>query len=147
MSIKQGCRFFDRWAHGALGQKPASFLRYLGRVQGHSEPPEDRYGGEPGVLLEVLVQVGQVEELVQIAVLVGDDIKQEAAVLFVGIDVMEDHHGVRVKLGWHGLPGPLVNDVNVGLEEDAQPAVSSPSAGLALWHWGQDKAAPPCPSS
>lgn len=86
--------------------------------------------------------MGQVETLVEAAVLIGNDIKQEAAILFVGVDVMEDHHRVRVKPGGHGLPSPSVDDVNVSLKEDAHPVVICPSAGPALWPQVRDKTHP-----
>lgn len=116
-------------------------------MQGHSEPLEGGDGGEPGVLFKVLVQVGQIEELVEAAVLIGDDIKQEAAVLLVGVDVVEDHHGVRVELDGQGLPSPLVNDVDVSLKEYTHPRVSSPSASPMLWHQVLDKTGPATVSS
>lgn len=99
---------------------------YLVHAEGHGEPLKGGDGGELEVLFKVLVQVVQVETLVEAAVLVGDDIKQKAAVLLVGIDVMKNHHRVRVKLGGYGLPSPLVNYVNVSLKEDAHPVVSLP---------------------
>lgn len=39
----------------------------LSTWRGQHRPLEGGHGGEPGVLLEVLVQVGQVEELVEAA--------------------------------------------------------------------------------
>lgn len=119
-----------------------SSSRYLVHAEGHSEPLEGGNGDGLRVLFKILVQVGQVEILVEAAVLVGDNVKQEAAVLFVGIDMMKDHHGVRVKLGGQGLPGPLVDYVNVSLKKEVHSGVSSPSAGPARWHWEWDKTQP-----
>lgn len=112
---------------------------YLVCAEGHSEPSEGRDGGELEVLLNVLVQVGQVETLVEAAVLIGNDIKQKAAVLFIGIDMMKDHHWICVKLGGHRLPSPSVDNMNVSLKEDAHLGVSSPSTGSVQWHRVWDK--------
>lgn len=130
--MKSGPKPLPEWAH-----LPQNSSRYLVHVEGQHEPLEGGHGGEPGVLLEVLVQVGQVEELVEAAVLIGDDVEQEAAVLFVGVDVVKHHHGVRVILGQHGLPRPSVDDVDVSLKGVAawaqlslcQPHAAAPGGG------------------
>lgn len=104
--------------------------QYLVHMEGYSKPLEGGHWRHPGVLLEVLVQVGQVEELIEAAVLIGDDVKHNTAILLIGVDMVEDHHGVCVELGWHRLPGPLVDDMNVSLKED--PVVSSLSDILGM---------------
>lgn len=121
MSVKSGPKPLPEWAHF-----PQNSSRYLVHVEGQHEPLEGGHRGEPGVLLEVLVQVGQVEELVEAAILIGDDVEQEAAVLFVGVDMVKHHHGVRVILGQHGLPRPSVDDVNVSLKGDAAQGSAPP---------------------
>lgn len=132
VSIKVTPHWGSRLPGNGKGPLPS---HYLVHTEGHGEPPEGGDGGEPAVLLKVLVQVGQVEELVKAAVLVGDDVKQKAAIFLVGVDVMKDHHWVRVKLGGQRLPGPLVNDMNVSLKAEAHPGVSSPCADMAQRQW------------
>lgn len=130
--MKSGPKPLPKWAH-----LPQNSSRYLVHVEGQHKPLEGGHGGEPGVLLEVLIQVGQVEELVEAAVLIGDDVEQEAAVLFIGVDVVKHHHGVRMILGQHGLPRPSVDDVDVSLKGDAawaqlslcQPHAAAPGGG------------------
>ena len=132
MSMKSEPKPPPEWAH-----LPQNSSRYLVHVEGQHEPLEGGHGGEPGVLLEVLVQVGQVEELVEAAVLIGDNVEQEAAVLLVGVDVVKHHHGVRVILGRHGLPRPSVDDVDVSLKGDAARGSALPlPAPCCSTGWG-----------
>lgn len=57
--------------------------------------------------------------------------------------LMKHHHGVHVKFGQHGLPRPLVNDVNVSLKGDAHQWSALP---LQAQHSGIRQGTRPSPA-
>lgn len=55
-------------------------------------------------LVNILLHVVDVEHIVQIAVLVCDQVKDNMVIFLISIDVMEDHKWVSVVLCAHSFP-------------------------------------------
>lgn len=95
---------------------------YLVDVERQNESLTNRWrevlvGLDEGV--GVLCHVVEVEHVIQVAVLVGDQVKHHVAVLLVGVDVMENHQSVTIVTGGHSLSCLSVDDVKQSLEKKA----------------------------
>lgn len=55
-------------------------------------------------MCNILLHVVEIEHIVQIAVLVRNQVKDDMAIFFISIDVMEDHKWVCVVLCFHSFP-------------------------------------------
>lgn len=60
-------------------------------------------------ILCILIHVVYVEKVVETAVFICDQVKHYMAILLIGIDVMENHKRIRIKLSVHCHPSLPVN--------------------------------------
>jgi len=104
-------------------------------VERQDEPLARRRREALVVLDEVvglLLHVPDVEHVVQVAVVVGDQVEHHVAVVLVRVDVVKDHQGVAVETGGHGLSGLSVDDVKQRLEGKANSPVILFVCGMHL---------------
>ena len=87
-------------------------------VERQDEPLADRWR-EAFVGLDeavgLLCHVLDVEHVVQVAVLVGDQVKHHVAVGLVRVDVVKNHQGVAIETSGHCLARLSVDDVEQSL--------------------------------
>lgn len=91
---------------------------YLVGVERQDEPLADRWGEDLVGLDEfagLLPHVLDVEHVVQVAVLVGDEVEHQVAVGLVRVDVVKNHQGVAVETSGHRLSCFSVDDVEQSL--------------------------------
>lgn len=65
----------------------------------------------------VFFQVLEIEHVVQVAVFVADQVKHHMAVVLVGIDVVENHQGISIKVGRDDLSCLFIDDMKQSLEK------------------------------
>lgn len=63
-------------------------------------------------LCDILLHVVYVEHIVQIAVLVCNQVKDDMAIILISIDVMEDHKWVCVELCFHSFPSLPIDQMD-----------------------------------
>lgn len=68
-----------------------------------------------------LSYVVEVEHVIQVAVLVGDDVKHHMPIFLIGIDVMENHQSITIKAGGHRFSCLFIDDVKQSLERETTP--------------------------
>lgn len=92
---------------------------YLVDVQRQDESLADRRGELLVGLDEVVRFLGhvvEVEHVVQVAVIVGDDVEHDVVVVFVGVDVMENHQSIGSVAKRFNLSCLYVDDVKERLK-------------------------------
>lgn len=98
-----------------------SVCPYLVDVERQDEPLAD-WRGEGlvglGEFAGLLPHVLDVEHVVQVAVLVGDEVEHQVAVVLIRVDVVKNHQGVAVETSGHRLSCFSVDDVEQSLQRD-----------------------------